>query len=190
MLFMSIDIEILIPETEESMRKAIDHLETEVTKIRAGKATPQMLDGLMVDYYGNPTPINQVSNVSAMDSRTLTIQPWEKNMLSPIERSILQANIGVTPQNDGIIIRLSMPPMTEERRKSLVKQANAEGENGKVTIRNIRRDAIEKIKKLQKDGLSEDEAKDGETQIQDLTDRFIALIEKHLIAKEKEIMAI
>jgi ribosome recycling factor len=125
-----------------------------------------------------------------MDSRTLTIQPWEKNMLGPIERAILQANIGVTPQNDGVIIRITIPPLTEERRKGLVKQANGEGEHSKVAIRNLRRDAIEKIKKLQKEGLSEDGAKDAETDIQNLTNQFIELVEKYLITKEKEVMAI
>ena len=187
---MSADLGNLISDTEVSMNKAISHLENELTKIRAGKASPGMLDGIMVEYYGSPTQIGQVANVSAMDSRTLTIQPWEKNMVGPIERAILQANIGVTPQNDGTIIRITMPPLTEERRKGLVKQANAEGEHSKVTIRNLRRDSIEKIKKLQKDGLSEDAAKDGETDIQELTNKFIALVEKHLVAKEKEIMAV
>ncbi|HSK14196.1 MAG TPA: ribosome recycling factor [Phnomibacter sp.] len=187
---MSAEIGNLLPDTENLMKKAISHLETELTKIRAGKATPQMLDGLMVEYYGSPTPIGQVANVSAMDSRTLTIQPWEKNMVGPIERSILQANIGVTPQNDGTIIRITMPPLTEERRKGLVKQANGEGEHSKVTIRNLRRDAIERIKKMQKDGLSEDAAKDAEQDIQDLTNRYIALVDKHLVAKDKEIMSV
>jgi ribosome recycling factor len=189
-MFMSVELGTLMNDTEEAMKRAISHLENELTKIRAGKATPQMLDGLMVEYYGSPTAISQVANVSAMDARTLTIQPWEKNMVGPIERSILQANIGVTPQNDGTIIRITIPPLTEERRKGLVKQANGEGEHSKVTIRNLRRDAIEKIKKMQKDGLSEDAAKDGESDIQDLTNRFIELVEKHLVAKDKEIMAI
>ncbi|MFM2338469.1 MAG: hypothetical protein RL115_1662, partial [Bacteroidota bacterium] len=166
------------------------HLETELIKIRAGKANPQMLDGLVVDYYGSPMPINQVANISVMDARTLTIQPWEKNMLQPIERSIIAANLGVTPQNDGLIIRLSLPPLTEERRKELVKRCQGEGEQSKVAIRNIRRDAIENIKKLQKNGLSEDAAKDAEADIQQLTDKFTAVVEKHLEAKEKEIMSI
>jgi len=125
-----------------------------------------------------------------MDARTLTIQPWEKNMLQPIERAIINANLGVTPQNDGNIIRLFMPPLTEERRKEFVKRAGGEGEQSRVAIRNIRRDAIEQIKKLQKDGLSEDEAKDAEKEIQDITDKHISLVEKHLAAKEKEIMAV
>ncbi len=172
------------------MKKAINHLESELSKIRAGKATPAILDGITVDYYGSPTPIGQVGNISVMDARTITIQPWEKNMIQPIERSIMMANIGITPQNDGAIIRIFLPPLTEERRKELVKRANAEGEQGKVTVRNHRRDAIEKIKKMQKDGLSEDVAKDAEADIQDITDRFISLVDKHLVAKEKEIMAV
>jgi ribosome recycling factor len=187
---MSDDLEFILEETREDMKKAINHLETELIKIRAGKANPQMLEGLTVDYYGSPTVLNQVANVSVMDARTLTIQPWEKNMLQPIERAIINANLGVTPQNDGNIIRLFMPPLTEERRKEFVKRAGGEGEQSKVAIRNLRRDAIEQIKKLQKDGLSEDEAKDAEKEIQDITDKNIVLVEKHLAAKEKEIMAV
>ena len=187
---MSDDLEFILEEAREDMKKALDHLETELIKIRAGKASPQMLEGLTVDYYGSPTVLNQVANVSAMDARTLTIQPWEKNMLQPIERAIINANLGVTPQNDGNIIRLFMPPLTEERRKEFVKRAGGEGEQSKVAIRNLRRDAIEQIKKLQKDGLSEDEAKDAEKEIQDITDKNISLVEKHLAAKEKEIMAV
>ncbi|MBS1661121.1 MAG: ribosome recycling factor [Bacteroidetes bacterium] len=187
---MSDDLELILEEAKDAMKKALNHLETELIKIRAGKANPQMLDGLTVDYYGSPTPLNQIGNVSAMDARTLTIQPWEKNMLQPIERAIINANLGVTPQNDGNIIRLFMPPLTEERRKEFVKRAGGEGEQSRVAIRNIRRDAIEQIKKLQKDGLSEDEAKDAEKEIQDITDKNIALVEKHLQAKEKEIMSV
>lgn len=185
---MSTDTGTIIKETEEWMKKAIQHLEVELSKVRAGKANPQMLEGIMVDYYGNPTPINQVGNVSVVDARTLTIQPWEKNMLQAIDRAILQANIGVTPQNDGNILRIFLPPTTEERRRELVKRAGGEGEQAKVAIRNLRRDAIEKIKKLQKEGLSEDAAADAEADIQQVTDRFVALVEKHLEAKEKEIM--
>ncbi len=177
-------------DARESMEKAIGHLESELIKIRAGKANPQMLEGLSVDYYGTPTAINQVANVSVMDARTITIQPWEKNMLQPIERSIIAANLGVTPQNDGVIIRLFMPPLTEERRKEFVKRANGEGEHSKVAIRNIRRDAIEHIKRLQKEGLSEDITKDAEKNMQDVTAKYVALIEKHLAAKEKEIMSV
>lgn len=187
---MTEDISTIIASTEEQMKKAINHLEVELIKIRAGKANPQMLDNIVVDYYGSPMPINQVANISVMDARTLTIQPWEKNMLQPIERAIINANIGVTPQNDGAIIRLFLPPLTEERRKELVKKCLAEGEHSKVAIRSIRRDAIENIKKLQKSGLSEDAAKDAEAEVQQVTDKFISQIEKHLGIKEKEIMAV
>jgi ribosome recycling factor len=187
---MSEDLELILEDTRDSMQKALNHLETELVKIRAGKASPQMLEGLTVDYYGTPTALNQVANVSAMDARTLTIQPWEKNMLQPIERAIINANLGVTPQNDGNIIRLFMPPLTEERRREFVKRAGGEGEQSKVAIRSIRREAIEMIKKLQKDGLSEDEAKDAEKEIQDITDKHTVLVEKHLAAKEKEIMSV
>ncbi len=175
---------------EDHMAKAVNHLEIELVKIRAGKASPNMVDGIVVDYYGNPTPIDQVGNVSVMDARTISIQPWEKNMLQPIERAIIAANIGINPQNDGNIIRLFLPPLTEERRKELVKKCHAEGEHSKIAIRNIRRDAIESIKKLQKNGLSEDAAKDAEADIQQLTDKFTSAVEKHLTLKEKEIMAV
>jgi ribosome recycling factor len=185
-----LDLSSVLNEAQDHMQKAITHLEIELTKIRAGRANPQMLDGLVVDYYGTPTPINQVGNITVLDARTISIQPWEKNMLQPIERSIIAANIGITPQNDGVQIRLFLPPLTEERRKELVKKVNAEGEHSKVAIRNIRREGIEKIKKLQKDGLSEDAAKDAEKDIQEITDKFIAQIDKHLQAKEKEIMAV
>lgn len=187
---MTDDLSIIIDDGKDSMTKAINHLETELVKIRAGKASPAMLNGIVVDYYGNPTPIDQVGNISAMDARTISIQPWEKNMLQPIERAIIAANIGINPQNDGNIIRLFLPPLTEERRKEMVKRCNGEGEQAKVAVRSIRRDGIEHIKKLQKDGLSEDQAKDAETEIQELTDKFISLVEKHLEAKEKEIMSV
>ena len=187
---MTEDISTIITAGEEQMQKAINHLEIELTKIRAGKANPQMFDGIVVDYYGSAMPINQVANVSVMDARTLSIQPWEKNMLQPIERAIINSNMGVTPQNDGVLIRIFMPPLTEERRRELVKRCQGEGEQSKVAVRSIRRDAIENIKKLQKNGLSEDAAKDAEAEVQQLTDRYIALVEKHLAAKEKEIMAV
>jgi ribosome recycling factor len=187
---MTEDISNIIAGAEDQMKKAINHLEAELIKIRAGKANPQMLDNLVVDYYGSPMPINQVGNISVMDARTLTIQPWEKNMLQPIERAIINGNIGVTPQNDGVIIRLFLPPLTEERRKELVKKCQAEGEHSKIAIRNIRREAIESIKKLQKTGLSEDAAKDSEADVQQVTDKFISVIDKHLATKEKEIMAV
>jgi ribosome recycling factor len=187
---MAEDISSIVATSEDHMKKAISHLESELIKIRAGKANPQIVDGIVVDYYGSPMPINQVANVSVLDARTLSIQPWEKNMLQPIERAIIAANIGINPQNDGANIRLFLPPLTEERRKELVKRCQSEGEHTKVAIRNIRRDAIEHIKRLQKNGLSEDAAKDAETNVQQITDRFIAAVEKHLGSKEKEIMAV
>jgi ribosome recycling factor len=187
---MSEELTLVKLETDALMKKAISHLEAELTKIRAGKANPTMLDGIVADYYGSPTAIAQIANISVLDARTISVQPWEKNMLQVIERAIIASNIGINPQNDGNVIRLFLPPLTEERRKELVKRCNGEGENGKIAIRNIRRDSIEQIKKLQKDGVSEDAAKDAEAEIQDLTNRFISLVEKHLEAKEKEIMAV
>lgn len=187
---MSDELNLIKEQAHEHMDKAITHLEAELVKVRAGKANPNLVDGIVVDYYGNPTPINQVGNIAVADARTLTIQPWEKNMLQPIERAIIAANIGITPQNDGNMIRLFMPPLTEERRKELVKRSQNEGEHSKVAIRNIRRDAMEQIKKLQKNGLSEDVCKDAEKNVQELTDRYIVLVDKHLAAKEKEIMTV
>ncbi len=187
---MAEDISNIVATTDDHMKKAITHLETELVKIRAGKATPQILDGIVVDYYGSPTPISQVGNINVMDARTLSIQPWEKNMLQPIERAIIAANIGINPQNDGSQIRLFLPPLTEERRRELVKKCQVEGEHSRVAIRNIRRDAIENIKRLQKNGLSEDIAKDAETNIQNITDKFITTVDKHLSSKEKEIMSV
>jgi ribosome recycling factor len=187
---MTDDVSHIVASTEENMKKAISHLETELIKVRAGKAHPQILDGIVVDYYGSPTPIGQVGNINVMDVRTLSIQPWEKNMLQPIERAIIAANIGINPQNDGSQIRLFLPPLTEERRRELVKKSQVEGEHSRVAIRNIRRDAIEHIKRLQKNGLSEDIAKDAETNVQNITNKFIDIVDKHLATKEKEIMAV
>ena len=189
-MFMSDSLDKIIAGTEDAMKKAISHLETELIKVRAGKANPNMLDGIVVDYYGNPTPINQIGNISVLDVRTISIQPWEKNMLQPIEKAIMASNIGITPQNDGANIRLFLPPLTEERRKELVKRSNGEGEHSRVAIRNIRRDSIESIKKLQKDGLSEDACKDAEKEVQNTTDKYISLVDKHLSTKEKEIMIV
>ena len=186
---MSEELDLIIEDSEESMKKAIGHLELELTRIRAGKATPSLVDGINVDYYGAATPVAQVANITVLDARTVSIQPWEKSMLAPIEKAIMQANIGITPQSDGIQIRLFLPPLTEERRRELFKKASGEGEQAKIAIRNIRRDGIEQVKKLQKDGLSEDVAKDSEKAIQDLTDKHIALVEKHLAAKEKDMMS-
>lgn len=180
----------IAPNTDAAMQKIINHLEAELVKIRAGKANPQMVDAIHVDYYGIPTPLNQVANISTSDSRTISIQPWEKNMIQAIEKAIMIANIGITPQNDGAVVKLFLPPLTEERRKELVKKSSAEGEHAKIVIRNTRREAMEQIKRMQRDGLSEDAAKDIEKDIQQLTDKFISLVDKHLAAKEKEIMIV
>lgn len=179
----------IINDSKMLMQKAIEHLESELSKIRAGRANTAMLDSIHVDYYGTHTPLSQVSSVTVPDARTLAIQPWEKGMLSPIEKAIQAANLGFNPQNDGTLIRINIPVLTEERRKELVKKTKAEVEHGKVTIRNIRRDANEHIKKDSK-SVPEDVVKGLEDQIQKLTDQFIAIIEKHLDAKEKEIMTI
>jgi ribosome recycling factor len=187
---MEEEIALIQEEARENMQKGIRHFESELTKIRAGKATPEMLDGILVEYYGNPSPIQQVASVSVVDARTLTVQPWEKSTLQAIEKAIMAANIGITPQNDGQIIRLFLPPLTEERRRDLVKKVGNEGEHGKIAIRNARRDAMEQIKKLQKDGLSKDIAKSAEDDIQSLTDSYIATIDKRCAAKEKEIMIV
>jgi ribosome recycling factor len=187
---MSDELQKISSDAENGMKKAINHLEIELSKIRAGKATPSILEGINVDYYGAPTPISQVANVQVLDSRTISIQPWEKSMLALIERAIMAANIGITPQNDGVNIRLFMPPLTEERRRELFKKASGEGEQSKIAIRNIRREHIEQVKKLQKDGMSEDICKGAEDSIQGLTDKHIALVDKHLEAKEKEIMTV
>lgn len=187
---MSEVTDMITDDAGQQMKKAISHLELELSRIRAGKASPQILEGISVDYYGTPTPLNQVANVTVSDARTLTIQPWEKPMLAIIERAIIASNIGLNPQNDGIIIRLFLPALTEERRKELVKRVNGEGEQAKIAIRSIRRDAIEQVKKEQKDGLSEDAAKDAEADIQALTDKYIALVDQHCKDKDKEIMTI
>lgn len=179
-----------IKETKDSMEHSIAHLEKELTKIRAGKASPQMLDSVKIDYYGNPVPISQIANISTPDAKTITIQPWEKNMISPIEKAILAANLGFNPQNDGTLVRIPVPPLTEERRKELVKKVKAEGENAKVAIRNIRKNANEKSKKFEKDGVPEDEIKKMETEVQKMTDNFIQQVDKIIAAKEKDIMTI
>lgn len=187
---MNEEITFLYDEAEEKMGNAISHLERELVKIRAGKASPQMLEGVKVDYYGTLTPLAQVSNVNTPDPRSIVVQPWEKNMLAPIEKAIMAANLGFNPQNDGTIIRVVVPPLTEERRKELVKKAKAEAENCKVSIRNARREAIDSGKKLEKEGVPEDEVKRFESNMQDLTDKFIKNVDKMLEAKESDIMTI
>ena len=179
-----------VTETKALMDKAIDHCENELQKIRAGKASPAMLDDVYVDYYGTATPLSQIGNVNTPDARTIVVQPWEKNMLGPIEKAIMEANLGLNPQNDGIIIRLNVPPLTEERRRDLVKRAKGEAETGKIAIRNLRKDANEKIRKLKTEGVSEDEMKVGEAEIQKLTDAYIIKVDQHSEAKEKDIMTV
>lgn len=179
-----------LQDAQATMEKAILHCEAELTKIRAGKASAGMLDGIMVDYYGNPTPLSQVASINTPDARTLILQPWEKTLLTPIERAIMEANIGINPQNDGIVIRLVVPPLTEERRKDLVKKVKEEAERGRITVRNIRKDANEKIKKLKGESVSDDEIKTGEAEVQKITDAYIIKVDKHAEAKEKDIMTV
>ncbi len=176
--------------TKEGMNLVINFFEKEIQKIRAGKASPQMLDGLKVDYYGNPTPIEQIGNISTPDARQIIIQPWERNMLQPIEKAILAANLGFTPQNNGEFIRITVPSPTEERRKELVKKTKQEAEQAKVGVRNVRRVSNETAKKLKDNGTPEDEIKKLENDIQKVTDEFIAKIDKLYDVKEKEIMTI
>lgn len=183
-------IALELEDAQEQMRKALSHTEAELTKIRAGKALPSMLDGIAIDYYGTATPLAQVGNINTPDARTLVVQPWEKNLLPIIDKAIVDANIGLTPQNDGNVIRLNIPPLTEERRRDLVKKVKEEAERGRVAVRNIRKDANESIKKLKNDGASEDEIKVGEGEVQKLTDQFIVNVDKLAEAKEKDIMTV
>jgi ribosome recycling factor len=187
---MDEDVQLVHDIAKEKMDNAITHLETELSRIRAGKANPHILDGIKVDYYGSQTPLNQVSNVSTPDPRTIAIQPWEKSMIDVIEKAIMAANIGLTPANNGELIRINVPPLTEERRKNLVKQVKQEGEAAKVSIRNARRDANEEIKDLQKDGLPEDMAKKAEGEIQKLTDEYSEKADREVEQKEKDILTI
>ncbi|MES2678932.1 MAG: ribosome recycling factor [Bacteroidota bacterium] len=184
------DIKTIIETTQALMEKTISHLEAELQKVRAGKASPAMLENILVDYYGSKVPLSNTASVNTQDSRTLIIQPWEKTMLTPIEKAIQAANLGFNPQNDGVIIRIMVPPLTEERRKQLSKTAKGFGEDAKVGLRNLRKEANEQIKKLQKDGLPEDEAKTGEGKIQVLTDTNVVKVDKHVEQKEKEIMTV
>ena len=173
------------------MKKAISHLEAELIKIRAGKANPQMLDSIVVDYYGSPMPVNQVANISVLDARTLTIQPWEKNMGAKIEKAIRESDLGLNPASMGDLIRVPMPPMSEERRKEMTKLVRHEGEAAKIAVRNLRRDANEHVKKIVKDKLaSEDDQKRSEAEIQKMTDKHIAEIDQLVHNKEQEIMAV
>ena len=175
---------------EEKMELAVAYLDESLAHIRAGKANPKILDGIRVEYYGSAMPISQVANVSVPDARTITITPWEKAMFKEIEKAIINSELGITPENNGEVIRLSIPPLTEERRKALVKQSKAEAETAKVSVRNARRDAIEGLKKAVKQGKSEDVEKDAEEQAQKLHDRFLKKIDDLFAAKEKEILTV
>jgi len=184
-----LDANKLINETKGHMAKAIEHLEVELAKIRAGRANPAMLDGVKVDYYGSMMPLSQVANINTPDPRSLVIQPWEKAMVVPIEKAIMAANLGFNPQNDGTLVRINVPPLTEERRKELVKKTKAEAEHCKVSIRNYRRESNELLKKEGK-AIPEDVLKGLEDQIQKMTDQFSAVADKHVEGKEKEIMTV
>jgi ribosome recycling factor len=187
---MNEEVELVYEMAKERMEKAIEHLDNELLRIRAGKANVHILDGIQVEYYGTPTPLNQVSNISTPDAKTIMIQPWEKTMIDPIEKALMNSNVGITPVNNGEVIRLVIPQLTEERRRTLVKQVKNEGENARVSIRNSRRDANDEYKQMQKDGLSEDETKAAEDEIQKLTDEFTEKIDKIVNAKEEDIMTI
>lgn len=182
------EIELFIEEAREQMSKTLTHVGNELAKIRAGKASPSMLDGIMVSYYGTMSPLNQVSSITTPEARTIFIKPWEKNLIQEIEKSIMAANIGLTPQNDGQQVIINIPMLTEERRKQLVKQAHGECEQGKVSIRAIRKDTNESLKKIK--GASEDDIKNGEEIVQKTTDEFIGKIDALMRKKEGEIMTV
>lgn len=184
------EVNLVIEMAQESMEHSIDHLQKELIKLKAGKASPDLLHGLMVQYYGAPTPLHQVANVSVADARTIVVQPWERSMLGPIEKSVFEANLGITPQNDGEVIRLVIPPLTEERRKDLVKRAKSLGEDAKVSIRSARREAMEDVKKAIKNGFPEDSGKKREHDIQTMTDSFSQKIDQLIEKKEKDILTI
>ncbi len=187
---MTEEIEMALADAKDGMHKALEHLGSELTKIRAGRATPSMLDSVKVDYYGTPTPLSQVGNVNTLDSRTLTVQPWEKSILDEIAKGIMNANLGLNPQSNGEMIIISVPVLTEERRKDLVKRAKAEGETAKIGVRAKRKDANDFVKSLKNDGLSEDQVKDTEDTIQKLTDTYIQKIDNLVDAKEVDIMKV
>lgn len=187
---MTEELNMVYDEFKASNNKSISHLEAELLKIRAGKATPSMLHSVMVDYYGSPTPIQQVANIGVMDARTLTVQPWEKPLLGEVAKGIINANLGFAPQDNGEMLIITIPPLTEERRRDLVKRAKAEAENAKVSIRSHRKDAMDMVKGLKDEGLSEDLQKDAESEIQNITNSFTNKIDELLDAKEKDMMTI
>ncbi|MDD6006339.1 MAG: ribosome recycling factor [Bacteroidales bacterium] len=184
------DVNFYLKPAEEKMQMAVEFLDEALAHIRAGKANPKILDGIRVDYYGSPAPISNVANISVPDARTITITPWEKKMFKEIERAIINSEVGITPENNGEVIRLSIPPLTEERRKQLVKQSKNEAEQAKISIRNARRDAIEGLKKAIKDGMPEDVEKDAEAKVQKMHDQYMKKIDEVFAAKEKEILTV
>jgi ribosome recycling factor len=187
---MEEEVEFLIDATRERMEAAVKHFEKELTRIRAGRANPMMLDAVRVEYYGTMTPLSQMANINTPDARTLSVQPWEKKMISDIERAIMNANLGFNPQNNGEVIIINIPALTEDRRKDLIKKAKVEAEDARIGIRNARKDANDEIKKLSNSGLSEDLAKDLEAEVQEMTNKFVADVEKLVEKKEKDIMTI
>lgn len=187
---MTEDIQMIYDDLKSSNSKTLLHLESELLKIRAGKASPSMLNSVMVEYYGAPTPLAQVANVTTMDARTINVQPWERSMLNEIAKGIINSNLGFAPQNNGEMLIISIPPLTEERRREMVKKSKGDGEHAKVGIRNNRKDAIDMVKSLKADGLPEDMAKDAENEIQNLTNAAIKQVEDQLVVKEKDIMTI
>src|SRR5512136_1556484 len=187
---MNEDVELIIEETKDRMQKALEHLEHELARLRAGRATPVLLDGITVDYYGVNSPLAQVSNINTPDPKTILIQPWEKTMLGTIEKAIMAANIGLTPINNGEVIRINIPPLTEERRHQLVKQVRTEGETAKISVRNARKWANDELKLLLKDGLPEDLEKEAVDIVQEMTHQYNAKIDKVMSAKEKDVMTV
>ena len=184
------DTKTIMTEVADRMQRAVDHLTEELLNIRAGKASVNVLNGVFVDYYGSQTPVSGVASVTVPDAKTILIQPWDKNMIRPIEKAIIDSNIGLTPSNNGEHIRLSIPPLTEDRRKEIVKKVKAEGETARISLRNARRDAVEAIKKAVKDGMAEDEQKDGEAQVQKLLEKYTKLLDVELEKKEKVVMTV
>ncbi|MFV0346003.1 MAG: ribosome recycling factor [Bacteroidales bacterium] len=184
------DVKPVITDCKQKMEDATEHLQNELSHIRAGKASTTMVEGVMVEYYGTPTPLTQVASVSTPDPRTIAIQPWEKQIIPDIERAIMEANLGFNPGNNGEVVRVAVPALTEERRKDLVKQANAEGEHAKVSIRNARKDANTALKAMVKDGLSEDVEKDAEAEVQKITDQMVKTIDEMVAKKHEDIMTV
>ena len=187
---MNEEIELILEETKDRMNMAVEHLEHELARLRAGRSNPALLDGISVDYYGVRSPLSQVSNINTPDAKTIIVQPWEKNMVAVIEKAIMAANIGVMPVNNGEIIRINIPPLTEERRRALVKQVRTEGETAKISIRNARKWANDELKSLLKEGLPEDLEKDAAEEVQELTTLYNGNVDKIVAAKEKDVMSV